>query len=449
MSETLGAHEPGWGERGGMRNIQKGCERDCHYCYGAEGADRRNQIKREDWGFPVIDLNKVNRKYRKTSKRIMFPTTHDITEYNIEACLVVLKRLLKVGNNVLIVSKMSSKIFKRLTTELWEFRRQLEVRITITAWDQLIKSIFERNSPWTEDQLLILESVLKLNLPISVSIEPFLEEDPTRLIQELIARGITSIWIGPMNHRGRLRKISQTIEDNFDYLEQIYSPQNLRTIYSNCLKLMEETPGVHIHFKDAFLKKMHLESPLKNKQFTLDRFFLPRPLISAAPRKQFPTKIDKRTRKYRLRKAKTQADQIFAQLKQIKVVVQEIDIDQAISGATQYYFIKYQYSDQQFEYLTRTALVNYIRHTYTNYDDCLSILDDLVLIPFTYREILSLYARREEVHHRIKETFNAAIEAKYADAITQKFENYEQSILDKIDRKPDYKEVLSSHESGN
>lgn len=438
MPETLGAHELGWGERGGSRNIQLGCDRNCVFCYGAEGADRRNQRKRKDWDFPVINLNKVNRKYRKTSKRIMFPTTHDITENNIEACLVVLKRLLEVGNHVLIVSKMSSKIFERLTTELWEFRQQLEVRITITAKDQLIKSIFERNSPWTEDQLLILESVLKLNLPISVSIEPFLEEDPTRLIQELMARGITSIWIGPMNHRGRLRKISQIIADNFDYLERIYSPQNLQLIYSNCFNLMKENPRVHIHFKDAFLKKMHLESPLKKKQFTLDQFFLPRPLSSAAPRKPLPAKNDKRTRKYRLRKAKTQAEQIFAQLKQIQVEVQEFDIDQAIHRAAQYYFLKYQYSDLQFEYLTRTALVNFIRHTYTNYDNYLSILDGLTLIPFTYREILGLYARREEVYHRIKEIFNAAIEVKYASAITQKFEDFEQSILD---RKPEIKEV--------
>lgn len=443
LPETLGAHEPGWGERGGTRNIQHGCERNCHFCYGAEGADRRNQRRRDDWDFPVIDLNKVNRKYRKVPKRIMFPTTHDITENNIETCLVVLKRLLEVGNNVLIVSKMSSNIFERLTTELWDFRQQLEVRITITAWDQLIKSIFERNSPWTEDQLPILESVLKLNLVLSVSIEPFLEEDPARLIQELISRGITSIWIGPMNHRGRLQKISNTIADNFDYLEQIYSPQNLRRIYYKCRKLMKQNPGVQIHFKDAFLKKMHLEPPIRNKvkQYTLDRFFLLQSPNSVVPRKQVTPKIDKRTRKYRLLKAKEQADQIFAQLKQIKVEVQELDIDHAISGATQYYFIKYQYSDQQFEYLTRTALVNYIRHTYTNYDDYLSILDDLVLIPFTYREILGLYARREEVYHRIKETFNAAIEAQYADAITrtfEDFEDYEQSILD---RKPESKEV--------
>ncbi len=429
MPETIGAYEPGWGEA--LRNIQQGCERDCSFCYGAEGADRRKQRKREDWDFPVINWNKVHRKYRKVHKQIMFPTTHDITENNFEACLIFLQRNLEVGNHVLIVSKMSYKIFNKLTKELWKYRRQLEVRITITARDQLLKSIFEKNSPWTEDQLLILESVLKLNLTISVSIEPFLEEDPIRLIQELMVRGITSIWIGPMNHRGRLRKISQTIADNFDYLEQIYSPQNLQTIYSNCFKLMKENPGVHIHFKDAFLKKMHIESPLNKKQFTLDRFFLPRPLSVAPPRKPLTTKIDKRTRKYRLRKAKTQAEQIFAQLEQIKVEIQEIDIDQAISGATQYYFIKYQYSDQQFEYLTRTALVNYIRHTYTNYEDYLSILDDLVLIPFTYRQMLGLYTRREEVHNKIKETFNAAIEAKYADAITQRFEDYEQSILDR------------------
>ncbi|MFX0170428.1 MAG: hypothetical protein ACFE9L_00755 [Candidatus Hodarchaeota archaeon] len=250
-------------------------------------------------------------------------------------------------------------------------------------------------------------------------------------------------------YRSRLRKISKTIADNFDYLEQIYAPQNLRVIYYKCCKLMEQNPGVQIHFKDAFLKKMHLEPVIKHevKQYTLDQFFLQQSLSSVAPKKQVTTKIDKRTRKYRLLKAKEQADQIFAQLNQIKVEIQEIDIDHAISGATQYYFLKYQYSDQQFEYLTRTALVNYIRHTYTNYDDYLSILDNLVLIPFTYREILGLYTRREEVYHRIKETFNATIEAKYADAITQTFEDfedYEQSILD---RKPDFKEVISSNES--
>jgi len=36
---------------------------------------------------------------------VMFPSSHDITPTNLAGCLTVLKKLLEVGNEVLIVNR--------------------------------------------------------------------------------------------------------------------------------------------------------------------------------------------------------------------------------------------------------------------------------------------------------------------------------------------------------
>ena len=90
-------------------NIQDGCEHDCRYCYAKTMAIRFKRMTAESWATPHLREHDLRRSFTRRSGRIMFPTAHDITERNIEECLLVLKKMLSVGNDVLIVSRFQGR----------------------------------------------------------------------------------------------------------------------------------------------------------------------------------------------------------------------------------------------------------------------------------------------------------------------------------------------------
>ena len=94
-------------------NCCTGCSHDCLYCYARAMAVRFRRVKEEDWKTEVVRQISVDKKYRKLNGRVMFPTSHDITPGNIDACLVVLKKLLAAGNDVLLVSKPHLECIRR------------------------------------------------------------------------------------------------------------------------------------------------------------------------------------------------------------------------------------------------------------------------------------------------------------------------------------------------
>ncbi|HAS81923.1 MAG TPA: hypothetical protein DCS43_04430 [Verrucomicrobia bacterium] len=97
-------------------NIQDGCEHDCRYCYAKTMAIRFKRMTAESWAIPQLREHDLKRSFTQRSGRIMFPTAHDITERNIEECLLVLKRMLSAGNDVLIVSKPCLVCMEKLCT---------------------------------------------------------------------------------------------------------------------------------------------------------------------------------------------------------------------------------------------------------------------------------------------------------------------------------------------
>ena len=81
-------------------NCVSGCSNDCRYCYAKIMAKRFGRATDETWKIMKINNVKVNMNYGKKSGRVMFPSSHDITDDpDIEnACLSVLSNLLKNGN---------------------------------------------------------------------------------------------------------------------------------------------------------------------------------------------------------------------------------------------------------------------------------------------------------------------------------------------------------------
>ena len=99
-------------------SICTGCENDCIYCWAKEGAYRRKQVLPGKWPQSIVRQKDVDQERRFYKTLVAFPSTHDILPTNIDAYLIVLGKLLRAGNDVLIVSKPRPDCIKRICSPL-------------------------------------------------------------------------------------------------------------------------------------------------------------------------------------------------------------------------------------------------------------------------------------------------------------------------------------------
>jgi len=197
MSKTSGTKE--WADKN--INIQKGCRNGCRYCYAMKMAFRFGRVKDySDWIRPEIDHIRVDRKFRKRIGRVMFPSTHDITSGNYGSCIIILKNLLKVGNEVLIVSKPDPLIIDILIQKLVAYKDQIQFRFTITSLDNKTSLWQEPNAPLPKRRIMALMWAFNKGWKTSVSIEPYLDADLVPLIEKVEPYCTESIWVGIMGH---------------------------------------------------------------------------------------------------------------------------------------------------------------------------------------------------------------------------------------------------------
>ena len=185
-------------------NIQDGCEHDCRYCYAKTMAIRFKRATAASWGKPRLRQHDLERGFTKRAGRIMFPTAHDITDRNIEACLSVLSRMLAAGNDLLIVSKPRISCVKRLCEELADYRDQIVFRFSIGSTDDTVLAYWEPGAPSFKARLACLQFAYAKDFQTSVSGEPMLDGNPDALIAAVSPYVTDSIWLGKIN---RLRHI--------------------------------------------------------------------------------------------------------------------------------------------------------------------------------------------------------------------------------------------------
>ena len=185
-------------------NIQDGCEHDCLYCYAKTMAIRFKRVTASSWKHPRLRQHDLDRCFIKRSGRIMFPTAHDITDQNIDACLTVLSRMLAAGNDLLIVSKPRLSCVKRLCKELAPYRSQIVSRFSIGSTNDTVLSYWEPGAPSFKERLASLKTAFLNDFPTSVSGEPMLDGNPDALIAAVRPYVTDSIWLGKIN---RLRNI--------------------------------------------------------------------------------------------------------------------------------------------------------------------------------------------------------------------------------------------------
>lgn len=178
-----------------------GCLHDCRYCYARyEWSGKRENAEYGQWKKCHTDHQAVQRQYPLYEGQVMFPANHDIHRENLEACLEVLRKLLVVGNQVLVVSKPDPDCIRKICQELSCYKENLLFRFTITARDQTILGFWEPGAPSYKNRLLALQHAFEMGFKTSVSVEPMLDVlDTPALVEELQSFVSHSIWLGKMN----------------------------------------------------------------------------------------------------------------------------------------------------------------------------------------------------------------------------------------------------------
>lgn len=184
----------------GNVNIQTGCEHECAYCYARANAMRFKQIENlSRWAYPVINRRVLNKTWKKRNGILMFPSTHDITPGNLEACLKVLGNLL-LHNSVLIVSKPHLVCISEICKAFPDRTDRILFRFSIGSHNSNVLKVWEPGAPDFEERLASLRYAFADGFRTSVSAEPYLDEWVENLYGVLQSAITDSFWIGPMNH---------------------------------------------------------------------------------------------------------------------------------------------------------------------------------------------------------------------------------------------------------
>jgi len=236
-------------------NCVKGCSNDCRYCYAKIMAKRFGRCKEDDWKDMVVNKSAVEKKYWKYSGRVMFPSTHDITddEKVKEACFTVIGKLLESGNEVLITTKPRLSITKQIIELFGSYDlEQLQFRFTVTSLNNHLLSFWEPNAPLFEERFASLKYAYGKGFKTSVSIEPFLDYVPQELVYTLEPFVTESIWLGPMNYITR-NGVSIDEEERYEEIRMKYNYEHLLDIY----KELQYFPL--IRFKDSMLNRLNID----------------------------------------------------------------------------------------------------------------------------------------------------------------------------------------------
>ncbi len=240
-------------------NCCLGCSHNCRYCYARANAMRFGKISSPgEWSDEQVNDKALEKKFGKKAagRRFMFPTTHDITPTNVDACLKLLKNVLSPGNEVLIVSKPHLECISRLTDELVQFKGQCMFRFTIGASDDDILSFWEPGAPGFKERLDSLRLARDRGWQTSVSAEPMLDADNAYDLFHALEPWVTdSIWIGKMN------RITLRVIDNDDPLvsrhvakiEAGQTDERVRQIY----EMLRNEPKVR--WKESYKKVTGIE----------------------------------------------------------------------------------------------------------------------------------------------------------------------------------------------
>jgi DNA repair photolyase len=195
-------------------NCSDGCENDCKYCYAKEMAIRFGRRTPENWKEVRPTFKKMSKAIRHSPARVMFPTTHDILESNINECVRAIGKLLDAGHDILIVSKPRINCIIRICDEFKNFRERILFRFTIGSACDTVLSHWEPGAPRFEERIKCLKYAFDRNFNTSVSCEPMLDDNIGAVVTAAEPFVTDAIWLGKMNKASaRLTMNGGTVED--------------------------------------------------------------------------------------------------------------------------------------------------------------------------------------------------------------------------------------------
>jgi DNA repair photolyase len=186
-------------------NCCTGCSHDCLYCYAKSMAIRFRQVTAAQWTLERVRQKDVTKRHKKYNGQVMFPSSHDITPTNLGACMAVIKNLLDTGNRVLVVSKPHLECIRAICERFDPFKDRILFRFSIGACDDRVLSYWEPNAPGYDERKQCMMYAYLAGFQTSVSVEPMLDSaNIDALVSDLLPHVTDAIWIGKMNHVGRI-----------------------------------------------------------------------------------------------------------------------------------------------------------------------------------------------------------------------------------------------------
>jgi len=213
-------------------NCCTGCSHDCRYCFARSMAVKFRQVTPAQWKDERVRWKDVEKAYGHIEGTVMFPSSHDITPTNFQACFTVLEKLLKAGNRVLIVSKPHLECITRICDEMEQYKGQILFRFTIGACDNELLSFWEPNAPRYEERKAALRYAFEKGYETSVSAEPMLDSDHIEdLVSDLFPFVTDAIWIGTMNHLHRIEINDEAVARAIGRIQAGQTEERIKAIY--------------------------------------------------------------------------------------------------------------------------------------------------------------------------------------------------------------------------
>jgi DNA repair photolyase len=185
------------------------------------------------WPLEQVRQKDVDKIYKKYDGQVMFPSSHDITPNNLNACEIVLGRLLDAGNNVLVVSKPHLSCIESICRLFQWHRENILFRFSVGACDDKALSYWEPSAPSYAERWASLIHAYISGFKTSVSVEPMLDAaNIDALISDLSPFVTDAMWIGTMNHLGRLEKGSgMVLRQAIKRIRQDQTDSAIKAIY--------------------------------------------------------------------------------------------------------------------------------------------------------------------------------------------------------------------------
>ncbi len=235
-------------------NFMSGCSNDCVYCYAKDMAIRFKRKTPDTWK-KEEPVSLEGRSYSKKTGDIMVPSSHDITPGNINVALKVLTKLIKNGNNLLLVTKPNFDCTKRIVDTFLDKKKQLKFRFTIGSANSETLKLWEPGAPCFDERMKALKYAFEKGYSTSISCEPLLDEAFDDLYEKVFPYVNGSIWIGKMN--SAIKRVRDNTAGNFpmEKVSQLVDSQCDEKIMALFLKYKDNPK---IQWKES-IKKVAME----------------------------------------------------------------------------------------------------------------------------------------------------------------------------------------------